>query len=128
MFACLGTKAAFQTVRRPCCLQVLALHDVSSTDASIIYTAEPVLGAGFAYLLLGGHSAPKHRRRNDECCCAEAEGRARCRKCHCSIVLPTYVPHESPSALVCMYDTRPCTTRSRSLAVREQVMSFMQRS
>ena len=35
------------------CLQVLALHDVSSTDASIIYSMEPLLGAGFAYLLLG---------------------------------------------------------------------------
>ena len=35
------------------CLQLLALHDVSSTDASIIYSMEPLLGAGFAYLLLG---------------------------------------------------------------------------
>ncbi len=34
-------------------MQVLALHDVSSTDASIIYTLEPVLGAGFSYVLLG---------------------------------------------------------------------------
>ena len=31
----------------------MALHDVSSTDAAIIYTMEPVLGAAFAYALLG---------------------------------------------------------------------------
>ena len=36
-----------------CNLQVVALHDVSSTDAAIIYTMEPVLGAAFAYALLG---------------------------------------------------------------------------
>ena len=34
-------------------MQVVALHDVSSTDAAIIYTMEPVLGAVFAYVLLG---------------------------------------------------------------------------
>ena len=34
-------------------IQVVALHDVSSTDAAIIYTMEPVLGAAFAYALLG---------------------------------------------------------------------------
>lgn len=34
-------------------LQVVALHDVSSTDAAIIYTMEPVLGAGMAYVVLG---------------------------------------------------------------------------
>ena len=33
--------------------QVVALHDVSSTDAAIIYTMEPVLGAGLAYVVLG---------------------------------------------------------------------------
>ena len=33
--------------------QVVALHDVSSTDAAIIYSMEPVLGAGLAYALLG---------------------------------------------------------------------------
>jgi len=32
---------------------VVALHDVSSTDAAIIYTMEPVLGAGLAYVVLG---------------------------------------------------------------------------
>lgn len=31
----------------------MALHDVSSTDAAIIYTMEPVLGAGLAYVVLG---------------------------------------------------------------------------
>jgi len=36
-----------------CHAQVVALHDVSSTDAAIIYTMEPVLGAAFAYALLG---------------------------------------------------------------------------
>ena len=34
-------------------LQVVALHDVSSTDAAIIYSMEPVLGAGLAYAILG---------------------------------------------------------------------------
>ncbi|CAL5219032.1 g791 [Coccomyxa viridis] len=34
-------------------IEVVALHDVSSTDAAIIYTMEPVLGAAFAYALLG---------------------------------------------------------------------------
>ena len=34
-------------------LQVMALHDVSSTDAAIIYSMEPVLGAGLAYVVLG---------------------------------------------------------------------------
>ncbi|EIE22050.1 hypothetical protein COCSUDRAFT_56482 [Coccomyxa subellipsoidea C-169] len=34
-------------------IEVVALHDVSSTDAAIIYTMEPVLGAGLAYVVLG---------------------------------------------------------------------------
>lgn len=38
---------------KSCDIQVVALHDVSSTDAAIIYTMEPVLGAAFAYALLG---------------------------------------------------------------------------
>ena len=34
-------------------MEVFALQDVSSVDAALIYTREPVLGAGFAWLLLG---------------------------------------------------------------------------
>lgn len=34
-------------------MEVFALQDVSSVDAAIIYTLEPVLGAGFAWALLG---------------------------------------------------------------------------
>ena len=34
-------------------MEVFALQDVSSVDAAIIYTLEPVLGAGFAWMLLG---------------------------------------------------------------------------
>ena len=34
-------------------MEVFALQDVSSTEAAIIYTLEPVLGAGFAWALLG---------------------------------------------------------------------------
>lgn len=29
------------------------MHDVSSADAAIIYTLEPVLGAGLGYAMLG---------------------------------------------------------------------------
>ena len=54
-FDCIKTRWLFHL---HAILQVLALHDVSSTDASIIYTAEPVLGAGFAYFLLGMSSSP----------------------------------------------------------------------
>lgn len=34
-------------------MEIIALQDVSSTEAAIIYTLEPVLGAGMAYALLG---------------------------------------------------------------------------
>lgn len=34
-------------------MEVFALQDVSSVDAAIIYTLEPVLGAGFAWVSLG---------------------------------------------------------------------------
>lgn len=37
----------------PLCLQLIALHDVTSVDAAVVYTLEPVLGATLAYLLLG---------------------------------------------------------------------------
>lgn len=37
----------------PPCLPACLLQDVSSTEAAIIYTLEPVLGAGLAYALLG---------------------------------------------------------------------------
>lgn len=33
--------------------QLTALNTVSSIDASLIYSAEPVLGAGLAFLVLG---------------------------------------------------------------------------
>ncbi|KAK9816221.1 hypothetical protein WJX74_001240 [Apatococcus lobatus] len=39
-------------------LEVIALQDVSSVEAAIIYTLEPVLGAAFAYLLLGERWGP----------------------------------------------------------------------
>lgn len=39
-------------------MQVIALQDVSSVEAAIIYTLEPVLGAAFAYLLLGERWGP----------------------------------------------------------------------
>lgn len=39
-------------------LQLIALHDVTSTDAAIVYTLEPVLGATLAYLLLGERWGP----------------------------------------------------------------------
>jgi EamA-like transporter family len=38
--------------------QVIALKDVPSTEAAIIYTLEPVLGAAFAYMLLGERWGP----------------------------------------------------------------------
>lgn len=41
-----------------CAWQVIALQDVSSVEAAIIYTLEPVLGAAFAYLLLGERWGP----------------------------------------------------------------------
>lgn len=34
-------------------MELFALHDVPSTDAAIIYSLEPLLGASFAYVLLG---------------------------------------------------------------------------
>ena len=34
-------------------LQLVALHDVSSTEAAIIYTMEPVMGALLCYFMLG---------------------------------------------------------------------------
>ncbi len=40
------------------CLQLIALHDVTSTEAAIIYSLEPVLGALGAYLLLGERWGP----------------------------------------------------------------------
>lgn len=33
--------------------EIVALQHVSSTEAAIIYTLEPVCGAAFAYILLG---------------------------------------------------------------------------
>lgn len=33
--------------------EIIALQHVSSTEAAITYTLEPVLGAAFAYVLLG---------------------------------------------------------------------------
>ena len=33
--------------------EIIALQHVSSTEAAIIYTLEPVCGAAFAYVLLG---------------------------------------------------------------------------
>ena len=43
-------------------LQLIALHDVTSTDAAIVYTLEPVLGATLAYLLLGERWGPAGRQ------------------------------------------------------------------
>ena len=40
------------------CPQLIALHDVTSTEAAIIYSLEPVLGALGAYLLLGERWGP----------------------------------------------------------------------
>lgn len=39
-------------------MEVVALQDVSSTEAAIIYTMEPVLGAAFAFVLLGERWGP----------------------------------------------------------------------
>ena len=41
-----------------CLLQLIALHDVTSIDAAIVYTLEPVLGATLAYILLGERWGP----------------------------------------------------------------------
>jgi drug/metabolite transporter (DMT)-like permease len=38
--------------------EVIALQDVSSIEAAIIYTLEPVAGAAFAYVLLGERWGP----------------------------------------------------------------------
>lgn len=40
------------------CLQVVSLHDVSATEAALVYTIEPLWGAGFAWLLLGERWGP----------------------------------------------------------------------
>lgn len=40
-------------------MEVLALQDVSSVEAAIIYTLEPVLGAAFAWAMLGERLGPK---------------------------------------------------------------------
>eukprot|EP01025_Chloroclados_australasicus_P012846 TRINITY_DN1613_c1_g1_i1.p1 TRINITY_DN1613_c1_g1~~TRINITY_DN1613_c1_g1_i1.p1 ORF type:complete len:478 (-),score=50.12 TRINITY_DN1613_c1_g1_i1:1191-2462(-) len=39
-------------------IEMFALHDVSSVEAAIIYTAEPVLGAALAYVFLGERWGP----------------------------------------------------------------------
>lgn len=39
-------------------LELTALNTVSSIDASIVYTAEPLLGAGLAYMVLGERWGP----------------------------------------------------------------------
>lgn len=39
-------------------IELVALKDVSSTDAAIIYTLEPVLGAGLAFAVLGERWGP----------------------------------------------------------------------
>lgn len=39
-------------------VQLIALHDVTSIDAAIVYTLEPVLGATLAYILLGERWGP----------------------------------------------------------------------
>ncbi|CAD7702600.1 unnamed protein product [Ostreobium quekettii] len=39
-------------------IEMVALHDVPSTDAAIIYTMEPVLGALLAYFMLGERWGP----------------------------------------------------------------------
>eukprot|EP00210_Caulerpa_lentillifera_P005199 g4967.t2 len=39
-------------------IELIALKDVASTDAAVIYTMEPVLGALWAYLLLGERWGP----------------------------------------------------------------------
>ncbi|KAL3162993.1 hypothetical protein ABBQ32_009425 [Trebouxia sp. C0010 RCD-2024] len=39
-------------------IELIALHDVTSIDAAVVYTLEPVLGATLAYLLLGERWGP----------------------------------------------------------------------
>ncbi|GMH36362.1 hypothetical protein BSKO_04230 [Bryopsis sp. KO-2023] len=39
-------------------IELVALHDVASTDAAIVYTMEPVLGAVLAYIVLGDRWGP----------------------------------------------------------------------
>lgn len=39
-------------------MEVVALQDVSSVEASIIYTLEPVIGAAFAFIILGERWGP----------------------------------------------------------------------
>lgn len=39
-------------------MEVVALQDVSSMEAAIIYTLEPVIGAGFAFIMLGERWGP----------------------------------------------------------------------
>ncbi len=40
-------------------MEVFALKDVSSTDAAIVYTLEPVLGAALAFAFLGERWTPR---------------------------------------------------------------------
>lgn len=39
-------------------LQLVALKNVSSTECALIYSMEPVLGAGFAFMVLGERWGP----------------------------------------------------------------------
>ena len=39
-------------------VQLVALKDVSSTECALIYSMEPVLGAGFAFMALGERWGP----------------------------------------------------------------------
>ena len=39
-------------------MQLVALKDVSSTECALVYSLEPVLGAGFAFLALGERWGP----------------------------------------------------------------------
>ncbi|GAQ80885.1 hypothetical protein KFL_000650180 [Klebsormidium nitens] len=39
-------------------IEVVSLHDVSATEAALVYTIEPLWGAGFAWLLLGERWGP----------------------------------------------------------------------
>ena len=41
-----------------CCAQLVALKEVSSTECALVYSMEPVLGAGFAFLALGERWGP----------------------------------------------------------------------
>ena len=40
------------------CVQLVALKEVSSTECALVYSMEPVLGAGFAFLALGERWGP----------------------------------------------------------------------